>query len=252
MINLVYSDFDEVYFGVNKSIIQVPEMLTYMRSTQGFIEDLVIDVKSIKTTKINLGELGYHKRKWDHLLGVYLDIPKLEKFYKELEKSRGLSMAFDFNRKDSHNGSCLREIIFTRPNQNKPWTGVKIIWRATELQRRFAADLILLSKILHHAPYCELKNITFYMAQAYQSAMYVVPLLKPQFGFDVKKFKDSDNRYISTIYKRWLNYYQADSPPQKMSCNLKMQILHQDILKGKKFDKLTYNTLEIPFTNKTK
>lgn len=223
-------------------------MLSHRRSTQGFIEDLTMKVSSFKCTKIDLGPLGYHRRKWEHLLRVYLDIPKLEEFYEQLEKSRGLSIAFDFNRKDSHNGSCLRELIFTRPNQNKPWTSVKIIWRATELQRRFAADLILLNQILTHTPYCEIKDITLYIAQAYQSAMYIVPLLEPQFGVKVKDLKDSRDGHLSTIYKRWEKYYQADSPPQKLSCNLRMQELHQDILKGKKFDKLTTKNLKIPFT----
>lgn len=172
MLKKHYKDFSEAYFGVNREILLHPQHLDYLENTRGVVEDLFLTLDSIDCEKVDLAPLGYSPRKWGHLVKTYIDLDKLREFFHLCEISKGISIGYDFKRKDTGNGSCMREVILTRHSRKKPWTKATVIWRATELQKRWAADLILLHHLLSKVPNSQFTEIEFFITSAYQSGMY--------------------------------------------------------------------------------
>lgn len=241
MLKLEYKDLNEAYLGVNRLILEDPDKhLDYMENTRGVLEDLFITVKSTNCDQIDLGALGYKANKWGHLIRTYMDLKKFKVFQELCKTSKGVSIGFDFNRKETGNGSCMRELILTRTTRGKVWTGARIIWRATELQKRWAADLILVHRMLEAIPNSDFKEITIYVVSAYQSAMYVIPLVEPIFGVKMENLDPEKNKYWKTIRYREQKYYQFDSPVQKLSPARIMQEVHYANLKGEKHIPVTF------------
>lgn len=240
-----YKDFSEAYFDLNREILLHPELIDYQENTRGILENLFITLNSIDCEGVDLAPLGYAKQKWSSLVRTYLDMDQLRRFYHMCTISKGSSIAFDFKRKSQGNGSCMREIILTRCNHKKPWDTAKIIWRATELQKRWAADLILIHHILKKIPNCQIKKVEFYMASAYQSGVYVVPLIGPLFGVDIAKLDPEKSRYWKTIQYQNAKRFQPDSPRHKLSPGWRMQDLAKAFREGKKFEPLTYREFEL-------
>lgn len=245
MLQKHYKDFSEAYFGLNKDILLHPEQIDYMENTRGVIEDLFITIDSIACDKVDLAPLGYSPKKWDHLVKTYIDLDKLREFYHLCEISKGISVAFDFNRKTTGNGSCMREVILTRNNRKKPWQKARIIWRATELQKRWAADLILLHHLLSKIPNSQITEIEFYIVSAYQSGMYVIPLVESVFGVPMESLDPTKSPYWKVIRYRNQKYFQPDSPRQKLSPAWRMQDVANAIREGKEFEPITYKDFEL-------
>ena len=221
-----YRDFSEAYFELNKDILLHPEQINYMENTRGVIEDLFITIDSIACDKVDLAPLGYSPKKWDHLVRTYIDRDKLREFYHLCEISKGISIAFDFNRK-------------------KPWQKARVIWRATELQKRWAADLILLHHLLSKIPNSQITEIEFYIVSAYQSGMYVIPLVESVFGVRMKSLDPTKSPYWKVIRYRNQKYFQPDSPRQKLSPAWRMQDVANAIREGREFEPITYKDFEL-------
>lgn len=245
MLHKHYKDFSEAYFNLNRDILLHPEQINYMENTRGVIEDLFITIDSIACDKVDLAPLGYSPKKWDHLVKTYIDLDKLKEFYHLCEISKGISVAFDFNRKTTGNGSCMREVILTRNNRKKPWQKARIVWRATELQKRWAADLILLHHLLSKIPNCELQEVEFYIVSAYQSGMYVIPLVESVFKVPMESLDPEKSPYWKVIRYRNQKYFQPDSPRQKLSPAWRMQDVANAIREGKEFEPITYKDFEL-------
>lgn len=214
MLELSYDDFNEAYIELNKLLLLHPEHITYLNTTMGGLDNIFLTIKSPKCDKINLGALGYKKQKWAHLVRTYVG-GKLSELRSLGENVKGLSAGFDFNRKNSGNGSCLREILIGRQKRNKPWDTITIVWRTTELQRRWAADLIFIHRIMELIPNSNFGRIQLYMNTAYQSAMYIIPLIKPVFGLEIKDL-DPKHFYTNVIITRENKYYKPEHQPHKL------------------------------------
>ena len=83
------------------------------------------------------------------------------------------------------------------------------------MQRRWAADLILISRIMELIPNSDFKRIQLQMATAYQSAMYIIPLVTPVFGMEIKDL-DPKHFYTQVIITREQKYYIPDTCPHSM------------------------------------
>lgn len=245
MLHKHYKDFSEAYFKLNREILLHPEQIDYMENPRGVIEDLFITIDSIVCDKVDLAPLGYSPKKWDHLVKTYIDLDKLGEFYHLCEISKGISIAFDFNRKTVGNGSCMREVILTRNNRKKPWQKARVIWRATELQKRWAADLILLHHLLSKIPNSQFSSIEFFIISAYQSGMYVIPLVESVFGVKMEDLDPKAHPYWRVIRYRNDKYYQEDSPRQKLSPAQRMQDVANALREGKTFEPITYKDFEL-------
>lgn len=210
-----YKDFNEAYLELNREILRNPSLVEYLNTTMGGIDQICLEIESPKCDKIDLGALGYKQNKWDHLVKTYLGPDKVEELQHFGENIGGLSAGFDFLRKTTHNGACMREIIISRHKRGKPWDTITVIWRTTELQRRWAADLILISRIMELIPNSDFKRIQLQMATAYQSAMYIIPLVTPVFGMKIKDL-DPNHFYTKVIITREKKYYIPDTCPHSM------------------------------------
>lgn len=83
------------------------------------------------------------------------------------------------------------------------------------------------------------------MASAYQSGVYVVPLIGPLFGVDITKLDPEKSRYWKTIQYQNAKRFQPDSPRHKLSPGWRMQDVAKAFRDGKKFDPLTYKEFEL-------
>lgn len=169
-----YKDFDEMFYELNREVLINPyEMLDYTNGILGYMDNLFIACKNWDCN-LNLGDFGYKKNKWGHLLKTYINYDELLKFKERLSTASGLSLTFYFNQKKINNGSCLLAIVLSRKDRKKSWTKCNVIYRTTETQRRMAADLVLIHSFINELPECcEIERVTFYMAQSYISAMVI-------------------------------------------------------------------------------
>lgn len=240
-----YKDFNEAYLGLNQEILSNPTLIEYLNTTMGGIDNLSLEVESSKCDQIDLGALGYKPNKWDHLVKTYLGPDKLEELKHLGENCGGLSVGFDFLRKTTHNGACMREIIISRHKRGRPWDTITIVWRTTELQRRWAADLILISRMMELIPNSDFKKIQLQMATAYQSAMYIIPLVTPVFGMRIEDL-DPNHFYTKVIITREKKYYIPDTCPHNMlSSGEKVVELYKAYQRGDKLPKITYKECKL-------
>lgn len=169
-----YNDFDEMFLKLNQELLTKPyEMFDYVNGILGYMDNVFIGCRKWDCN-LDLGNFGYKKNKWGHLLRTYIDYDNLLQFRETLKTISGLSYTFYFNQKKVNNGSCLLAIVLSRKDRKKPWTRVNVIYRTTETQRRMAADLALIHAFIKELPdCCEIERVTFYMAQTYTSAMVI-------------------------------------------------------------------------------
>lgn len=169
-----YKNFDEMFLKLNQEILLDPyNMLDYTNGILGYMDNLFIACKNWDCN-LDLGNFGYKKNKWGHLLRTYINYDEVLKFHERLKTASGLSLTFYFNQKKVNNGSCLLAIVLSRKDRKKNWTKCNVIYRTTETQRRMAADLVLINSFIRELPECcEIERVTFYMAQSYISAMVI-------------------------------------------------------------------------------
>lgn len=240
MLYREYKDFNEAYLELNREILQKPQLVEYLNTTMGGIDNINLEIQSSKCDKIDLGALGYKIGKWTHLVKTYLGPDKVEELRHLGENIGGLSVGFDFLRKTTHNGACMVGIILSRHKRGQPWDTLTVIWRTTELQRRWAADLILIHRIAELIPNSNFKRFQFQMATAYQSAMYIIPLVTPVFGLKIKDL-DPNHFYTKVIITREQKYYVPDECPHNMlSSGQKVVELYKAYEEGRELPKITY------------
>ena len=224
-----YKDFDEMFLKLNQEILTNPhEMLDYTNGILGYMDNIFIACKNWDCN-LDLGKFGYKKNKWPHLLKTYINYEELLKFHERLKTATGLSLTFYFNQKKVNNGSCLIGIVISRKDRKKNWSKINVLYRTTEVQRRFAADLVLIHHFIKELPKecCDIKVVTFYMPQMYISAK-VLNGYFPYFGIEEDEL-DMDNEWIKTMMRDYqLNYtegsrittYQSIARMQKLRLGL--------------------------------
>lgn len=244
MLYRKYKDFEDSYLSLNKEILLFPDIINFETASMGIIKDLFIEVDNKNLGNLDLGSIGYKKEKFKNLINVYLGNEKIEELKNLGKNIKGLIYGFDFKRKNTNNGSCLREILISREKRNKPWDTITIIWRTTELQRRWLADLFLIYKIIEIIPNSDFKKIKMILPYCYQSAMYVIPLIKPIFNIEMKEIeKNKNNPYIKNLLYRYNNYY-LNFPKTKVLKNMENNIkLFKDYQKNIKPEKIKIEDL---------
>ena len=112
---------------------------------------------------LDLANFGYKKSKWSHLLRTYIDYDELLAFREKIKHISGLSYTYYFKRKTVNNGSCLIGVVISRTDRKKQWTKINVLYRTTEIQRRFAADLVLIHHFIKELPKecCDIQRVIF-------------------------------------------------------------------------------------------
>ena len=121
-------------------------------------------------------------------------------------KSRTLTYNFKI-----HEGkqSCLIALILQRKENKKPWTKMKVIYRTTEVFKKFPVDLILFSKIWEDLENLELKYIELVIPTLFWRIEFLAELLGEGY-FTIEEFKEENepSRLIKYMYER---YYGPNS-----------------------------------------
>lgn len=245
MLYRQYENFEQAYLGLNQEILRNPSLIEYLNTTMGGIDQVIIQTTSKECGNLNLGALGYKINKWDHLVKTYLGPDKIEELKHLGENISGLSAGFDFLRKTTHNGACMREIIISREKRKKPWDTLTVVWRTTELQRRWMADLILISRMAELIPNTNFTKFNLVLTTCYQSAMYIIPILKPVFNIDTSEL-DPKNPYTKVIITREAKYYKPDKHEHSLLASGERLVeLYKDYEKGFIPPKITYKECKL-------
>lgn len=223
-----YNNFDDMFLKLNQEILLEPyDMLDYTNGILGYMDNLFVACKNWDCN-LDLGNFGYKKNKWGHLLKTYINYDELLKFHEKLKTVTGLSITFYFNQKQINNGSCLIAIVLSRKDRKKNWTKCNVIYRTTETQRRMAADLCLIHSFIKELPECcEIERVTFYMAQTYTSAMVIngyyeyfgIPMEELDYSHPwIKALVDAHDR--SFVEGARITTYQSMARMQKMKLGM--------------------------------
>lgn len=207
MLYLKCTDFNDVFYQVNRYLLFHPDKMEFMDRDKGCITDLVLECSSTNID-MDISQFGYTTHKWNHLVNHYLSLEAIEDFKDKISKSTCLSNLFDFElsgKKDP----CLYSMVVSRKNQRKPWSDVSLVYRNCELNRKFLVDLILIHKLLNDVFDIHPDKITFFMSTAYIESRFINGYLDL---FDVD-YEDVDTNYPFT--KRMKDtrdiYFRSDS-----------------------------------------
>lgn len=224
-----YKDFDDLFLNLTKEILENPnELIDYSSGILGYIDNMVLATKSWDCT-LNLGNFGYAKNKWNQLMRTYVDYDQLVKFRECIKNISGLSFTYYFKQKKVNNGSCLIAVVLSRQDRKGKWTKVNILYRTTEIQRRFAADLVMIHHFIEELPkeVCDIQRVIFYMPQSYISAM-VINGYYDYFGVPRENLDDSNPwiKSLISVHKRSfvpgarITTYQSMARMQKLALGL--------------------------------
>ncbi|MGL4253982.1 MAG: hypothetical protein ACRCR2_08060 [Fusobacteriaceae bacterium] len=246
MLYREYKTFGDCFLGINKEALNNPDIAHYM-SSRVLFNNLIIKVDNTNCDGIDLGKLAYKKGKWPHLLRTYVDMDKLKQFYKEIQDAKVTTFSFDFNTSDTGKGGCIKSMVFTRNAMGKKkFNSVKIIWRTTELMRKFAPDLIMIARILEQCPMLDLDEIILIIPQAYHSVLYMVPFTDVVFDFNI----DTDCKPKKYPYHQQLinrsKWFRPGHEPCKRQTTYRLQEWKWAILNGWQPEPVTYKDCELP------
>lgn len=212
----VYENLDQAWKDINKEFLVRPhEIIEYERGAQGFVEDLIFKVKS-PTTTIDLNSVAFTAgNKWSHLIRSYIEPQEYREFWENVLSSRGTSLQFRFKHREGPNGPCLIALVLTRPASGVPWTKAKMFWRTAELQRKWAADLVLIHNIFREVPeeakdMIQIEEITCVLAQAFQSWRQVGPLIYHFCEYDEL---EKEHSYTQKVITSMEKVYDSDPQP---------------------------------------
>lgn len=170
-----YKNFDELFKKLVVEILtNTHSVMEYSTGVCGYIDNMVLFSDSWDCN-IDLSTFGYTKDKWQKLLNTYVDYESLLQFREKIKNLSGLSYTYYFNQKKVHNGSCMIAVVLSRENRKLNWSKVNVLYRTTEIQRRFAADLVLIHHFINELPKscCEIKQVSFYMPQSFISGQII-------------------------------------------------------------------------------
>lgn len=223
-----YKNFDDLFLNLTKEVLENPNVLDYYSGILGYMDNLVLATKSWDCN-LDLADFGYTKGKWAQLLRTYIDYESLLIFRERIKNMSGLSYTYYFKQKKVNNGSCLIGIVLSRKDRKEKWTKVNVIYRTTEIQRRFAADLVLIHHFIKELPeeICDIKRVVFYMPQSYISAM-VINGYYDYFGVPRESLDNSHPwiKSLISVHKRSfvpgarITTYQSMARMQKMALGM--------------------------------
>ena len=210
---LKYKNFNELLIGINNLVLSRTNEFVFKQSgPNGYIVPLVIECDSFYYS-FDLGNLSYTSNKFSKLIKTYIDPSTLLNFKSKLCKSSSTTLTFYFNQEKkkqgstTDNGPCILSIVFTRDTRRDKWSKANVMYRTTEVNRRFAADLLMLNRFFTELPdCCEIDKVRFFIPQAYVSGSIISAYLNV-FNFEYEDL-DEDiplHNFIIKFYDRCLS-----------------------------------------------
>lgn len=198
MIHLQYADFDDLFFELNQDILLSPsKYISKMSGSNGKVPFMVIELDSWECD-LDLADMFYTKNKFNKLLESYLDKETWLQFKDKLGTTKSTACTLYFKQSKpkrgsaSGNGPCLLSIVLTRIKRTDKWNEATISYRTTELNRRFAADLVLFNRIMDELPSCcDIEKVNMVIPGSYVSGMVMAGQLN-LFGVERKDIETQE------------------------------------------------------------
>lgn len=238
MLYRQYDDFDILFHDITHELVYNPDLFTFCTSMDGFVEDLILRSNSINCS-LELNNFAYKIGKWKHLLNRYLDYGKWLKFKDDIVNIKGNTYTFYFNQHNKHNGPCLIAIVFMRRDKSEQWNTVKILYRVTELQRRFSADLVFINRLLtdiNKTVDCvDVRSAEFILPYGYISTMFINGYLD---YFDINLDElDKSKYFIENLMKKHNKYFLPNCEIYSKYVSIaRLQKFYQGLVKYPKID----------------
>lgn len=211
MLYREYDNFDNLFHDITHELVYNPDLFTFCTSMDGFVEDLILKSNSIDCS-LELNKFGYKIGKWKHLLTRYLNYDNWIKFKENIPTIKGNTYTFYFNQHDKHNGPCLIAMVFMRKVKKDKWSSVKVLYRVTELQRRFSADLVFINRLLtdiNNSVECvDVNSVEFILPYGYVSTMFINGYLN-YFDIDIEELNKS-HYFVENLIKKHNKYFLPD------------------------------------------
>lgn len=230
-----FRNLDEAFYWVNRQFLVSPhKIIQFIRGAQGFAEDILLTVRE-PISELNLNEFAFNPTsKWNHLIRSYVDPDDYWTFWENLKTVTGTSYQFRFKNKKTGNGPCLIAVVLTRDHTGSPFTRAKVIWRTAELQRKFAADIVLIHNFFREIPEevhdkIRLEEVSLYLAQAFQSWRLVGPLVD---HFCEWEEVDTSHEYGQRVVTNFEKVYKEPQPELKYAPVIRMQNFYLKRLAG--------------------
>lgn len=245
MIDRHYKDFYDCYINFNREILLNPELGTMNSSL--YLDDIHIEVDSYNADKLDLGQIGYKKGKWSHLLRSYVDMDELKAFYEGLKTVSGTTYSFSFKSKKSGNGGCIKNIVFTRYKNR--WVNCHVFWRTIQLENKFMADLMMINRIIEAAPNTEIEKVYFHIPQAFQSSVYVIYFMEHLYGITFKDIEKLIKKRNHPYHRQIVSHKKWTDPNHRLclrATTARYQKFIFDIKAGKKPEPVTIKDCKLP------
>lgn len=225
MLSKRYKNFDDLYFTLNKSVIENPkEYVEALDLCSAYMPFTVIEIDDPHCS-LDLGELYYTKVKFSRLISTYMDLDKFFDYKNKLTECKGTSLTYYFNQTKKqignvkNNGPCIISFTLVRKDRSSNWNEMNIYYRTCELGRRFGVDLILFHVICKELN-LPINKIRLIISKPYFSTMTACGLIK-KLNIDMDKFKDnpvhnSIKRQYEIMNKDKLSNYSSRKRIQKI------------------------------------
>lgn len=171
MIIRKYNNFDELYTKYNEEMIKNSDKYVLYDVARSYYLDVsLLNCKS-NYFSFDLKKLKYTEMKIKMLYKQYIEEGSIEDLKKKLNKNH-ISCTFYFKNKKKRKGNvsdidpCLLNIVFERVDRKSKFSRITIIYRATEISRKFGADLILINDILKQIEdFINIENINIFIVK---------------------------------------------------------------------------------------
>lgn len=200
LICRTYKDLDHLFIGINKEFATDPDTMAIKKTSMVIYgKPFYMEADSPRFT-LNISKLQYGNMKFNRLKKDYIDQEELKFFKNKIQDQKGLSCTFYFNKRkekrgaSSNNGPCLIAIVLTRESRSSKWEQATVYYRASQINRIFGVDLLLISKFIKELPECcEIKKISIFIPNPFHSISYL-PVQEKLFGFTKDDIIGQENK----------------------------------------------------------
>lgn len=264
-----YDNMVDFFIGINHEIIFNEKYIT-RASNMNLIEDIMVDIMSTGMGDFNLAPLGYSSAtKATLLYGQYIDTAKLHNLIELCKGKKGNThkentkntITLDFKevfdddlvmpfKKDQ---GCIKSLVLCRDNPRQPYSRVKVFFRASELSRKMAPDLMLITWLCSIFPCFEFDRLTLYISQGYLVPAILANTYDTVLGLRKDMFDENNNfqRSILCGIRRTENH-DPTKPNAGKGCYGRLEQLKWNELQGVPYKHVGEDTYLATFTKRYK
>lgn len=182
-----YKHIKDFFIKINRHV---------MRFTDGYIEDLVINLDSLECGSLSIAPLGYGVTKMSFLYNSYIERGSIQEFYNLCKDSKKLSVVFDFKQDQG----CLKSLVLTRSKTSEPFKRAKLFFRTVDLSKKIIPDLFLVKFILENCDNFEFESLTLFISHGYILPAAVANTYDTILGIKKQQFNPDNSLHKKILY----------------------------------------------------